>query len=616
MSRDAMPRRRGALGQDRRKKIHGRRGRITGCGIAAVAVLLVLTACQSDPPHGLQTAGDTLHTEVWLHGIAGERETRVTDHSMVAAANPIAASAGRFILRQGGSAIDAAVAVQMVLTLVEPQSSGIGGGGFLLHYDADTRTVAAFDGRETAPASATADMFLRPDGTPMDFYEAVVGGLSVGVPGLLRMLELAHRDHGRLPWHLLFDPAIELAERGFPVSPRLHNMVAADPYLGTYPEAAAYFYDGAGRARAVGTLLTNRQLADTLRRIADGGADAFYEGPLAGMIVSAVHRAGRRPGAAPARMVVADLAAYTAHKRQAICRPYRAFQVCGMPPPTSGGVAVLQMLGILEGFDMAALDPVSTDAAHLIAEAGRLAFADRNAFLADSDFVDVPIARLLGAGYLATRRNLIDMDRSLGEATPGLPLQGAALHADTEGLSTSHLSIVDQAGDAVSFTTSIENAFGSRVMVGGFLLNNQLTDFSFRPAVDGRPVANRVEPGKRPRSSMSPTLVLHDGVFEMAVGSPGGSRIIGYTARALSAALDNGLSMADAVSLPHVVNRNGPTDLEADTAAAGLEADLAARGHEVRVRTMTSGLHAIRRLPDGRLQGGADPRREGIVLGD
>lgn len=577
---------------------------------------LLLAGCLGEPLRDTARITDPRGITDWLASAGSEPATPETTTSMVAAANPYAASAGRHILRQGGSAVDAAIAAQMVLTLVEPQSSGIGGGGFLLHYDAAGRRIEAYDGRETAPAAATPDMFLRPDGTPMAFFDAVVGGLSVGVPGLLRMLELAYRDHGTLPWPVLFEPAIALARQGFPVSPRLHGLVARDQHLKTYPEAAAYFYTPAGDPRPVGTILRNQPLAAALTEVADRGAEAFYTGRLATQIVAAARRAGAREGAAPARLTEADLAGYRAHKRPALCQPYRAFTVCGMPPPTSGGIAVLQMLGVLERFDLAALDPMSAAAAHLIAEAGRLAFADRNAFVADADVVDVPVARLLSRSYLAGRSALIQPDRSMGEAAPGLPLQGAALHPDTEGLSTSHISIVDAKGNAVSFTTSIESAFGSRVMVSGFLLNNQLTDFSFQPARGGRPVANRVAPGKRPRSSMSPTLVLRDGGFELAVGSPGGSRIIGYTARAIVAALDHGLPMAEAVALPHVVNRNGGTDVEAETAATGLVAPLTALGHEVRVRGLTSGLHGIRRLPDGRLQGGADPRREGVVLGD
>jgi len=534
------------------------------------------------------------------------------------AANPLAARAGLEILRAGGSALDAAIATQLVLNLVEPQSSGLGGGAFLLHFEgasgARGGTVTSYDGRETAPAAATPKLFLKPDGTPMKFWAAVVGGRSVGAPGLARMLELAHRDHGRLPWAKLFAPAIELAERGFAVSPRLHGLIAKDKYLKTFPAARAYFYDSEGAPWPVGHLLRNPAFAQTLRRLADRGANALYQGPLAEDIVTAVKGAPGNPGL----MELEDLAGYRAKRREAVCAPYRAWRVCGMGPPTSGGVALLQMLGMLERFDLGALDPNGPQALHLIAEAGRLAFADRGLFLADSDFVSVPLDELLAPNYLRGRSQLISPNTSLGKARPGLPAQSGAMPAQEDPPSTSHLVVVDGAGNAVSMTTSIESAFGSRLMVGGFLLNNELTDFSFRPRTeDGRAVANRVQAGKRPRSSMSPMLVLDgEGDLALAVGSPGGSRIIGYVLRALTGVLDWNLDPQAAVALPHAVNRNGKTDLEEGTPVAAHRAALEALGHEVRVRNMTSGLHAIKVTPEGGLEGGADPRREGVVVGD
>ncbi len=531
---------------------------------------------------------------------------------MVAAANPLAVEAGMAMLRQDGSATDAAIATALVLGLVEPQSSGIGGGAFLLHYSAASREVAAYDGRESAPAGADEALFLTADGEPLPFWEAVVGGRSVGTPGLLRMLELAHQAHGRLPWAELFEPAIRLAEEGFAVSPRLHQLIAGDRYLKRYPETAAYFHDPAGNPLPVGHLLKNPAYAATLRAVAAGGADAFYRGAIAVDIATRVRGVADNPG----RLSYSDLATYEARRRAPLCLPYRQWIVCGMPPPTSGGVAVLQILKLLERFDLAAQAPLSPEAIHLVAEAGRLAFADRNRFLADSDFVAVPLDALLDPAYLAGRSMLIDPAASLGEASPGLPGQQAAAPAQLDPPSTSHLSVVDAEGNAVSMTASIESAFGARVMARGFLLNNELTDFSFRPQVDGQPVANRVEPGKRPRSSMSPTLVLdRRGRFVMAIGSPGGSRIIGYTAKAIIAALDWNLTMQEAVALPNFVNRNGATDLEAGTAAEAAKAALEALGHEVNVRDLTSGLHGIRLTPAG-LQGGADPRREGVVLGE
>ena len=535
-----------------------------------------------------------------------------TPRQVVVAANPLAAEAGMAMLRQGGSATDAAIATALVLGLVEPQSSGIGGGAFLLHYAAEGSAVSAYDGRESAPARADEALFLKADGTPMAFWEAVVGGRAVGTPGLLRMLELAHRDHGRLPWADLFQPAIRLAEQGFAVSPRLHELIAADKYLKRYPETAAYFHNAAGDPLPVGSLLKNQAYADTLRAVAAGGADAFYKGAIAVDIATRVRSVDDNPG----RLSYSDLARYQAKRRDPVCLPYRQLTVCGMPPPTSGGVAVLQILKLLEPFDLAALEPASPEAIHLVAEASRLAFADRNRFLADSDFVPVPVEALLDPAYLAARAALIDPTTSLGEAAPGLDSQQAHSPAQPNPPSTSHLSVVDGEGNAVSMTASIESAFGARLMARGFLLNNELTDFSFRPVVDGQPVANRVQPGKRPRSSMSPTLVLdRRGRFVMAIGSPGGSRIIGYTAKAIVAALDWNLTMQQAVALPNFVNRNGATDLEEGTAVVEAKAALEALGHEVNIRGMTSGLHGIRRTEAG-LEGGADPRREGVVVAE
>ncbi len=531
---------------------------------------------------------------------------------MIAAANPLAARTGLEVLREGGSAVDAAIAAQLVLNLVEPQSSGIGGGAFLLHYDATENKITAYDGRETAPAAATPGLFLTPGGEPMKFWDAVVGGRSVGVPGLLAMLELAHKDQGRLPWARLFQPAIGLAEQGFAVSPRLAGLIAKDKYLKTFPATAAYFHGADGSPHPAGQRLANPAFAQTLKRIAKGGAEAFYNGPIAREIVAVVTGAGRNPGA----MTLADLAGYEAKRRDAVCAPYRSFRVCGMGPPSSGAVAVLQTLGILQSFDLPALAPNSAEAVHLIAEAGRLAFADRNLFLADSDFVPVPVARLLDPAYLARRARAISPVKTLGKAAPGLPAQNGAMPAQADPPATSHLVVVDGAGNIVSMTTSIESAFGSRLMVGGFMLNNELTDFSFRPEAEGRPVANRVEPGKRPRSSMSPTLVFGaDGRPVLALGSPGGSRIIGYVLQTLVAVLDWGLDIQAAVELPHAVNRNGPTDLEEGTALTALKPALEALGHEVRLRKLTSGLHGIAITAHG-LEGGADPRREGVALGD
>ena len=538
------------------------------------------------------------------------------ERTMVAAANPHAAEAGLTILHAGGSAVDAAIAMQMVLNVVEPQSSGIGGGAFLLHYDKGLAEVRAYDGRETAPAAATPDLFLDETGAPLGFYDAVVGGRSVGVPGLVAMLEMAHRAHGNLPWRKLFAPAIRLAEAGFPVSHRLNALAERDDFLRQFPESRALFYLWYGKAKPVGATFTNPALAETLQRIAQGGAAAFYRGEIAHDIVTAVRTVRANRG----RLVEADLAAYRAKERAPVCAPYRRWRVCGMPPPTSGGLTTLAILGILSHFDLARVESGSAEAVHLISEASRLAYADRALYIADSDFADVPITGLLDPGYLAERARLIDPRRSKGRAQPGaLPLRKSerpAVAPSLEGASTTHLSVIDAAGNAVTMTSSIESAFGSRLMTRGFLLNNQLTDFSFVPELDGVAVANRVEPGKRPRSSMAPTLVFDEaGDLVMVIGSPGGSRIITYVVKTIVAVLDWQLDIQAAIALPHHTNRNGATDLEEGTGLVALQAQLTARGHEVKVRPLTSGLHGIVVTPQG-LEGGADPRREGIALGD
>lgn len=538
------------------------------------------------------------------------------DDFMIAAAHPLAAQAGRDVLAAGGSAVDAAIAAQMVLTLVEPQSSGIGGGGFLVHYDAGKRKVVAYDGRETAPASAHPRMFLDAQGKPRGFDDAVVGGLSVGVPGVLRMLALAHADAGMLPWADLFAPAIALAEQGFPVSPRLHAAIAADKHLKTFPAAARYFHTAAGEPLPPGSLLSNPELAATLRSIAAGGARAFYRGPIAADVARTVSTALRNPAA----MTTADIAGYRAIRREPVCLDYRARRVCGMPPPSSGGIATLQILGLLSGFDMKAAGAGSVAGVHRLAEASRLAFADRNAYVADPAFATVPTAGLLDPAYLAQRARLIGPRAAKGEAPPGRPpgvLGFAAAAAEpARPPSTTHLSVVDAAGNVVAMTSSVEGPFGSRLMVRGFILNNQLTDFSFKPEAEGNPVANRPQPGKRPRSSMAPTIVFaDDGRPILATGSPGGSRIIGYVAKSLLATLDWGLDVAQAVSLGNVVNRGGPTELEAGTDAARLRQELEALGHDVVEAELESGLNAIALTRSGR-EGAADPRREGVVLGN
>ncbi len=541
----------------------------------------------------------------------------VAAHELVVAANPLAAAAGAEILKAGGSAADAAIATQLVLGLVEPQSSGLGGGAFALMWDAAQRRLTSFDGRETAPAGATPGMFLQADGTPARFYDAVIGGRSVGVPGVPRLLATLHERLGRLPWGRLIEPAVRLADAGFAVSPRLAQLIAADKFLAGNPTARAYFFAADGAPKRAGTVLKNPAYAATLRALARDGVAAFYTGAIAADLVAAV-AAEPHPGT----LSLADLAAYRVIERAPVCAPYRGVRVCGMGPPSSGGVAVAQILALLLPFDLAASGAGTVVSAHLLAEASRLAFADRDQYIADPGFVPQPVAALLDPAYLARRSALIDPTRSLGTAEPGaLPRRAGALapccapDASLELPSTSHFSIVDRDGNAIAMTTTIESAFGARRMVRGFLANNQLTDFSFLPERDGKPVANRVEPGKRPRSSVAPTIVLGaDGAPALLVGSPGGSRIIDFVAEAVVAMIDWRDDPQAAVSRGHVVNRNGPTELEAGTEAATLKDGLERLGHIVRVTELNSGLHAILRR-DGHWLGGADPRREGIAVG-
>jgi gamma-glutamyltranspeptidase / glutathione hydrolase len=507
---------------------------------------------------------------------------------MVAAAHPLAAAAGYDVLARGGSAVDAAIAVQAVLGLVEPESSGIGGGAFLLHWSQSEQRLRSYDGREIAPAAARRDRFLDPQGKPLAFHEAVVGGRSVGVPGVLRMLELAHRRHGRLPWAELFRPAIELAEQGFPLSARLHTLLEAERELRNDPAARAVYY-----GKAVGERIVNPEYAATLRAVAAHGANAFYEGEVPADIVRAV-RTNRKAG----DLAVADIAAYQPREREPLCGSYRVWRICSMGPPSSGGVGVLQILGILERTRFAQAPPQSAQALHYFSEAGRLAYADRARYLGDPDVMPVPLARLLAPAYLASRARLIG-ERAMRRAMPG----------DMES-GTSHFSIVERNGDALAMTTTIEAGFGSRIMVRGFLLNNELTDFDFVP---GGP--NQVGPGKRPRSSMAPAMVFDaDGRLQLVVGSPGGSAIINYVAKALVGVLDWKLDIQQAIDLPNFGSRNGPTELERGSRYQGLASALAERGHQVELAPLESGLHGIERIAGG-WRGGADSRREGVAKG-
>ena len=578
-------------------------------GLLALALVVPLSSALA------QTA-ETAQPEGKSPALAEARGEVTTRRFLVAAANRHAAEAGRDVLRRGGNAIDAMVAVQLVLGLVEPQSSGLGGGGFLVYWDAKEKRLVTLDARETAPAQATPRLFQDAAGEPLEFYDAVLGGRSVGVPGIPRLLEDAHRRWGKLPWPDLFAPAMRLARDGFAVSPRLAGAIGEDKeQLPRFPATRTLFFDAAGSPLAEGTLLKNPDYATTLGILRDQGAAAFYSGEIAAAIVAAVRDAPGNPGV----MTLGDLAAYEVKERAPVCLAYRGFEVCGMGPPSSGALAVGQMLGMLENFDLKALGPAHAYTWQVFGDAGRLAFADRDRYMADEDFVPMPTRGLLDKTYLGERAQLIELGRKLDKAEPGAPKwDHARRQADDASLelpSTTHFVIVDEARNVVSLTSSIEDAFGARLMTRGFLLNNQLTDFSFRSHAEGNPIANRVEPGKRPRSSMSPTIVLKDGVPVIALGSPGGSRIIPYVAKTLIAMIDWGLRPQEAVDLPHVVNRSGSFDLEAGTQAEALKAPLEQLGYEVKIMDLNSGLHVIAIAPD-KLTAGVDRRREGVAAGE
>ena len=537
---------------------------------------------------------------------------------MIATANPYATEAGAQILREGGSAVDAAIAVQAVLSLVEPESSGLAGGAFMMHFDRKSGATEAYDGRETAPKGATPKLFLDEEGNPLPFLEAMIGGSSVGTPGVVKMLWLAHQDHGKLPWAELFKPAIDLAEDGFAVPPKLAQAIARDPVLMNMPVAQDYFYrldaEGARVPAAEGDTLKNPAYAATLKRIASEGPQGFYEGPVAKAIVDAVQNAPARPGT----LSLEDFASYEAKKRDPLCEAYRAYRVCSMPPPTSGGLTLLQILGILQNYDLKGMGPMTLTSVHFIAEAEKLAYADRDKYIGDPDFVDVPVEAMLDPTYLEKRANQIDASMSMKKAEAGKLDDDHAmnwgLNHPIDKPSTSHFSILDSDGNVVSMTTSVEGPFGSHLMAAGMILNNQLTDFSFLPEENGEPVANAVAPGKRPRSSMTPVIVFdRDGDFRAAIGSPGGSRIIGYVTQTLIALIDWDMDMAGAIGLPRFVDRNGPLEIEEGTPLEQMTPDLKALGHEVKAVPLMSGLHGILVTPKG-LDGGADPRRDGNVV--
>ena len=537
-------------------------------------------------------------------------------HRMIAVDDPRAAEAALQVMEEGGSAVDAAIAAQMVLTLVEPESSGIGGGAFMLVWDPKQHRVTSFDGRETAPASAKPGMFLDANGNPRPHFDAVPGGLSVGVPGVLAMLELAHKKYGKLPWDKLFWPAIKFAELGTPVGEKLARTIRAYPQMKNMPDIRRYFYKKNGEPLDEDDIRKNPELAQTLRAIAKGGAKAFYTGRIAEAIVEKVRNAPVNRGG----MQLSDLANYQAKEREPVCGNYRIYHLCSMGPPSSGGISVLQILGMLERFPSKDLQPDSLSEVHLFSEASRLAFADRAKYMADSDFIPVPEEGLLDPSYLKQRSMLIDPARDMGKAEAGNPPMKHALLLAPQRTpqlhGTSHFSIVDDNGQVVSMTTTVEFAFGSEMVARGFILNNELTDFSFDPEIDGKPVANAPAPGKRPLSAMSPTIMFTgDGEFKIALGSPGGPIIIPYVAGAIVAMVDGGLTPEQAAALPHHANPNGATVLEEKTAIVDLAPKLKAMGHDVQIAHMDSGLNIIERV-DGGYIGATDPRRDGVATGD
>ncbi|MDO6684059.1 MULTISPECIES: gamma-glutamyltransferase [unclassified Agarivorans] len=533
---------------------------------------------------------------------------------MVSAANPLAVEAGYEVLKAGGNAVDAMIAVQSVLGLVEPQSSGIGGGAFVVYFDAEKSQLTSFDARETAPLAADSSLFLDDSGKPLQFYDAVVGGRSVGTPGVVALFETLHKRYGKTTWGDLFQPAIGLANEGFRVSPRLAKLIAGDQLrLGRFSESRRYFFDDSATPLPEGHLLKNPDYAKTLTLVAKQGAAGFYQGTTAEAMIAAVTQLNDKNG----RLSLADLSAYEVKERPALCAPYHQYSVCGMGPPSSGASTVGQILGIAAHYPLDKWGPNNIHSWRILGDASRLAFADRGKYLADGDFVDVPLKGLLSSDYIKSRADLLKREKALKSVSPGQVATTTARAKDhsIELPSTTHISIVDAQGNVLSMTSSVENAFGSRIMVNGFLLNNQLTDFSFVGEKDGQMVANRVEPGKRPRSSMAPTIVMENQQPIIAIGSPGGSSIIGYVAKTLIGHLSWGMSLQQAIEQPHLNNRFGTYDLEANTSAALQQQALEDLGYKTKIKDMTSGLQGIRIYPD-KLVGAADPRREGIAKGD
>jgi gamma-glutamyltranspeptidase/glutathione hydrolase len=540
---------------------------------------------------------------------AGEARTG----GFVSAADPRAAEAGRWILNQGGNAADAAIAIQIALTVVEPQSSGIGGGGFFVYHDAAKGQVFTYDGREKAPDAASPKWFFGPDGKPLPYRQAIPGGKSVGVPGNIRLMALAHSRHGKLPWARLFEPAIRLARDGFALTPRGRNAILNSRELaGLSDWGRANLFGSDGEPKAVGTVMRNPELARLLENVASRGPDYFYVGPAAEALVRTVRGAPRNPSS----MVVGDLAAYEAKERPPVCAPYRGYRICGMGPPSSGATTVYATLKQLERFDLRGLGKDNPVAWHLIGNSMRLAFADRDAYLADPDFVPVPVAGLMDPAYLASRSRLISADRAIDKAVAGTPPGAPRVTAGLayEVPSTSHMAAADGAGNVASVTSTIEGAWGSGLTVNGMFLNNELTDFSIVPEIEGAPVANRVEGGKRPRSSMSPTIVYGpDGKVRLAVGAAGGPTIIAQVAKAIIAVIDWDLSAQEAIALPTIFAPGDSLMVERGTSLEAMIPALQALGNKAAPMNPGFKANAIEWV-NGGWRGGADPRSEGVAL--
>lgn len=580
-------------------------------------IALILISCKSHKELSIDSSSsyNAASGDIWVgEAYSGFANNKVVQSKefMIAAADERASHAGAEILAKGGSAIDAAIAAELVLNVVEPQSSGIGGGTFLLYYDAANKNTIYFNGRERAPIHANEKIFLDNNGKPREFYDVVGGGLSVGAPGALKAWKISHEKYGKLPWKDLFAPAIKIASEGFPLDKRIHVILEALPYLNHFDGMKIYF-DENGKPKKIGTLIKNPQLAETFTTIANQGIKPFYKGKIAHDIVDAVQNSKINPG----YLSLADLSQYKIKAGNLLCGTYRGkYKICSMPMPSSGGVALLETLGILENFDLAKIKPSSVEAIHLMTEASRLAYADRNEYAADAP--NVPVKQMLDKKYLKQKAQLISLSKVIKDVKPGIfggKKSTAAAGKTTEKPSTTHIAVIDKYGNAVSMTSTIEYLFGSVLMVDGFMLNNQLTDFSLAPEIDGKKVANRLEPLKQPRSSMTPTFVFDDkNNLIMAIGSPGGPRIIQYVLKAIIGHLDWGLNVQDAISLPNHVALNDIVELEDRTSLVKLKRPLEKLGHKVAVVDITSGLHGIT-MDNGKFEGGADPRRSGVAVG-